>query len=162
MKHSIKYVLLTCTIAYLIAVVMIFILGISQTGWMRIDSDTGRYMVSMVTLVLSEFQGWGDFWYLAVLVPWLGSSLLLALLIKRNTARARRRHVFSGVSIGAYYIIMLLVFAAGKLATFWGQIDLNPGDVYYILFLIWPLGGFLLGYLSAIITDKVLKIPAAN
>jgi hypothetical protein len=162
MKKALGYALLTCTIAYFLAAVILFVLGLSQTNWSRIDHNTGRFIASTLTLVLSEFQGWGSLWYLAVLVPWLGSTLLLALLVKRFGAEARRRYLFGGASVGIYYVIMLLVFVFGKLITSWYQIDINPGDIIYVLLLIWPLGGFGLGYLAAMITDRIIRLPAAN
>jgi Na+/H+ antiporter NhaC len=162
MGKIVRYALLTCTIAYFIAAVLLFIFGFSQTGWSRIDSDTGTFLLSGLTLALSEFQGWGDFWYLAVLVPWVGSSLVLALLMYRFNGGTKRRRLFGGASIAVYYVIMLLVFAIGRLAASWGQIDINPGDVAYLLLLIWPVVGFILGYLSAIIADRIVKFPVSD
>jgi hypothetical protein len=161
MGKTIKYALLTCLIAYLIGAVVLFIVSVKMTGWSGIDDNVGRSVVSSLTLVLSEFQGWGDFWYLAVLVPWLGSSLLLALLVKRNAGGSRLRRLWGGVSVSVYYVIMMLVFATGRLLTSWNELDFNPGDVIYLILLLWPLGGFGLGYLSAVITDKIVKLPAA-
>ena len=162
MGKTIKYALVTCFLAYFIAAVLLFIFSINQTGWSRIDSDTGRFTMSFLTLILSEFQWWGDFWYLAVLIPWLGSSLVLMLLIQRWGRKASRRRLSGGFSTGIYYVIMLLVFAIGRLVTAWGQMNVNPGDAGYLLLLIWPLGGFGLGYLSAIIADKMVMLPVAD
>jgi hypothetical protein len=159
MWKSAKYALVTGTIAYLMVGVLLFLFGISQTGWSRIDSDAGIFMADSLTFMLSEFQGWGDFWYLAVLVPWLGSSLVLALLMHWLGREAKRRRLFGGASIAAYYVVMLLVFAIGKLVTSWGHIDVNPGDVAYLLFLIWPIAGFGLGYAAATIADKIIEFP---
>ncbi len=162
MRKILKYAFLTCTIAYVIIGVLLFILGYSLTGWSRIDSDVWVFLLGSVTLVLSEFQFWGDLSYLAILVPWLGSSLVLALLIYRFDKTLKRRRLLAGISIGIYYLVMMLVFVFGKIATSWGHIDINPGDAAYALFLIWPLGGFGLGYLSALITDKIITLQVAD
>jgi hypothetical protein len=162
MGKIIRYSLLTCTLAYFIAAVLLFLFSAIQFGFNGIDRSTDRLLVSLLTLVLSEFQGWHDFWYLSVLVPWLGSSLLLTLLTKRYAGKTGRRRLWGGVSVGAYYVILLLVFAIGRLIASWGRIDINPGDLLYLILLLWPLGGFGLGYLSAIITDKIVKLPVTG
>jgi uncharacterized membrane protein len=158
MWNSFRYALLTSAIAYVIITFVLFLYGFAQTGWSRIDSDVGSFLLGGVTLVLSEFPFWGSFSYLAVLVPWLGSSLVLIVLISRWGDTSKKRRLFAGTGIGVYYLIMMLVFIGGKIITSWGHIDVNPGDFAYALFLIWPLGGFGVGYLSALITDKILKI----
>ncbi len=162
MIKIIRYALVTCFIAYLLAAMAMFIFSISQSGWSRIDGDTVRLMVNMVTLGLSDYPAWGDFWYLAVLVPWLGSSLVLALILKPFAKTSGRRWLSGGLSVGLYYIIVLLVFAIGKLVAFWGNIDIRPGDFVYALLLIWPIGGFVLGYISAMITDNIVKLSTAD
>lgn len=148
-----KYAFLTGTIAYFIAAVVIFILSVSQTGWSRIE--TGETIVSALTLGLSEFGWWGNFYYLAVLVPWLGSTLLLALLLFWLDGGEGRRRLFGGLSIFAYYLAMWLAFV-------FHMIIFGRGDVAYPLLLIWPVAGFLLGYLSAIITDKMIESPVRD
>ena len=162
MKKTIGHALSTCTAAYLLIAVFVLIISIYLNGWSRIDSDVGRSVVSLLTMVLSEFEGWGDFWYLAVLAPWLGSTLVMAIVAHRASGKAGRRQLWAGFSIGIYYVIMLLVFIIGKLAASWGQIDLHAGDAVYLLLLIWPLGGFAVGYLSALITDKIFKFPVTD
>lgn len=161
MRNNLKYAFLACTLAYLIIGILLFLFGFSQTGWSRIDSDAGTFILGSVTLVLSEFQFWGDFYYLSVLVPWLGSSVVLALLLHRFDKNKKRRRLMAGTSIGIYYLIMMFVFIAGKIITSWGHIDINPGDAAYTLFIIWPLAGFGLGYLSGAIADKIVKIQAS-
>ena len=52
---------------------------------------------------------------------------------------------------------MILVLIIGKIILSWGHIDINPGDITYALFLIWPVAGFAVGYLSGLITDKILN-----
>jgi hypothetical protein len=162
MRKRIIYALLTCFIAYLLAAVAMFIFSISQTDWSRIDSDTARLMMNMVTLGLADYPWWGDFWYLAVLVPWLGSSLVLALLLQRFAKTVGRRWFSGGLSVMLYYIIVLLVFAIGKLIAFWGNIEAHPGDFVYALLIIWPIGGFVLGYFSALIADRIVGLPATD
>jgi hypothetical protein len=156
-----KYAFLTCFIAYLLAAAAMFFLSLSQSGWSRVDVDNVRFMMNMVTVGLADYPWWGDFWYLAVLVPWLGSSLVLALLLMWRGID-RRRLLWSGFSVALYYVVILLVFAIGKLIAFWGNIEVHPGDFAYVLLLIWPIGGFVVGYLSAMITDKIVKLPAAD
>jgi hypothetical protein len=157
MWKTCRYALLTCTIAYVIIAIVLFLFGFAQTGWSRVDSDVGVFLLGSVTLVLSEFPFWGSFSGLAILVPWLGSTLLLMVFINLFADTLKKRRVFAGTSIGIYYLVMMLVFIGGKIITNWGRIDVNPGDIAYALFLIWPLGGFGAGYLSALITDKILK-----
>jgi hypothetical protein len=162
MRKIIKYSLLTCLIAYVLAAIAMFIFAISQTGWSRIDSDSPIFIVDMLTLGLSNYSCWGDFWYLAALVPWLGSSLVLALVLKRFARTAARRAMWAGLSVALYYVVVLLVFAIGKVIAFWGNIEVHPGDFAYVLLLIWPIGGFVVGYFSAMITDKIIKLPGTN
>jgi hypothetical protein len=162
MGNKIKYALLTCLIAYILAAFAMFIFAISQTGWRSIDGDAPTFIVDMLTLGLSQYEGWGSVWYLAVIVPWLGSSLALALLLKFFPGKAGRRYFWGGVSVALYYVVVLLVFAIGKLITFWGEIDVHPGDFAYVLLLIFPLCGFIGGYIGAMITEKILRLPAAD
>jgi len=155
MMKIFKYAFLTCTIAYFIAAVLLFIFSIGQTGWSRIDNDAGTFLLSILTLALSEFQWWGDFWYLAVLVPWLGSSLVMVLLMIWLNKGAGHRRLLGGFSIFAYYLAMILVFIIHGLIDGWG-------DIGYEFFPLWPLGGFVLGCLSAWIADKIIKLPVTE
>lgn len=157
MWNSFRYALLTCAIAYVIIGILLFLFEFMQPVGGGIDSDFVPFLLTGLTLVLSEFQFWGSFSYLAVLVPWLGSSLVLALLSYRFGSTSKKRRLFAGTGIGIYYLVMMLVFIAGKIVTSWGHIDFNPGDFVYAVFLIWPVGGFGVGYLSALITDKILN-----
>jgi|GEM_PF-2757304 len=152
---TLKYAFFTGTIAYFIVALIIFILSVSQTGWSRIDSETGRYVVTGLTMMLSEFEWWGTYYYLALLVPWLGSTLLLALLIYGFYRGTKFRRWFGGLSIFAYYMAMWLAFIFEGLFHGWG-------DIGYVILLFWPVTGFLLGYLSAIITDRIVKLPMAD
>lgn len=162
MGKKIEYALLTCFIAYLIAAVATFLFSITQSGWSQIGNDNVTFMMNLVVLGLSDYPWWGGFWYLAVLVPWLGSSLALALLLIRPARTAGRRWQWSGFSVALYYVVILLVLGIGKLIAFWGNIEVHPGDFIYALLIVWPIGGFVLGYISATITDKIIKIPAAE
>jgi len=159
MARTIKYALATCFIAYLLGAIGLFIFYISEMGWDGMDADAAGFVVNMLTLGFADYPGWGEFWYLAVLLPWLGSSLVLALFLFWR-GRDRRRWLWGGLSIAIYYIVRLLVFAIGKLIAFWGNIDIHPGDFAYVLLLIWPAGGFILGYLAATITDRIIKLPS--
>ena len=155
MGKIVKYALLTCTIAYFIAAVVVFLLAVSQTGWSRIDHDTGTVMVSALTLALSEFGWWGNFYYLAVLVPWLGSSLLLILLLAWSRGRAKPAFLLGGLSVGVYYLAMFLAFIFAGLIGGWG-------DIAYPLLIIWPVVSFGLGYLSSLITGKIIKLHVSD
>jgi hypothetical protein len=157
-----RYVLVSCLIAYILAAIVMFLFALSQTGWSRVDSDTPKFIVDMLTLGLSNYTCWGDFWYLAALVPWLGSSLLLGLVLKRFARTAGRRAVWGGLSMAIYYIVVLIVLGLGKLITNWGNIEVHPGDFAYVLFLIWPIGGYVVGYFAAVITEKIVKSPVAD
>ena len=155
MGKTIRYALLTCFIAYFFAAVIIFILTVSQNGWGWLDRDSGGVIVSALTLALSEFGWWGDFYYLAVLVPWLGSSLLLMLLIAWFKGGTKRKYLLGGISVGVYYLAMFLAFIFEGLIGGWG-------DIAYPLLIIWPLAGFGLGCLSAWIADKIVKLPVSD
>jgi hypothetical protein len=150
MCKNLKYALLTCTVNYSIAAVLLFLFGVSQTGFRRIDSDAGQFIVDGLTLALSEFQWWGDYWYLAVLVPWLGSLLILTLMMAWSNSVRGHRRLLAGISISAYYLVLFLVFIINGLISGWG-------DIAYPMLVLWPIIGFGLGYLSAIISDKIVK-----
>ena len=147
-----KYAFFTCTLAYLIAAILLVIFfaieGISVDYIVR-DLLTG------LTLALSEFSWWGAFYYLSFLVPWLASSLVLVLLIYGFNGGARRRQLLGGLSICVYYIAMWLVFVIHGLIYGWG-------DIAYDLIWLWPLFGFGLGYLAATIVERVLKPQFAD
>ena len=160
MINNIKYALLTSFIAYLLATVAMFFFSLSQSGWTHVDGDNVKFMMDMVTLGLSNW--WGDVWYLAVLVPWLFSALVLALALKFFAGTAGRRAIWSGLSVTIYYTVVLLVFAIGKLIAFWGNIDVRPGDLVYAVLIVWPIGGFIVGYFAAIITEKIVKLPSVS
>jgi len=161
MLKNIKYALLASFIAYLLALIAMFFFSLSQSGWSRVDGDNAKFMMDMVTLGLSNYTWWGAVWYLAVLVPWLFSALVLALALKYFVRTAGRRATWGGLSLAIYYTLVLLVFAIGKLVAFWGDIDVNPGDLVYTVLIVWPIGGFIVGYFAATITDRIMKPPAA-
>jgi len=149
-SKTFRYAFLTCTLAYLIAAVLLFIFSVGQTGWNRIDSNTVMTLTSGLTLALSEFQWWGSFYYLAILVPWIGSSLVLVILLYLVSAGFRLRRLLGGLSVFAYYLAMFLAFIIHGLTSGWG-------DVGYYLLWLWPVAGFGLGYLAATIAEKILK-----
>jgi hypothetical protein len=157
-----KYALVTCLMAYILVAIVMFLFAVSQTGWTKVDSDSPKFIVDMMTLGLSNYPWWGDFWYLAALVPWLGSSLVLGLVIKRFARTAGRRALWGSLSVAIYYIVVLLVFGIGKLITNWGNIEVHPGDFAYVLLVIWPIGGYVVGYLAAVITEKIVKSPVTS
>jgi hypothetical protein len=161
MIKIIKYALLTSFIAYLLATIAMFFFSLSQSGWSHVNGDNAKFMMDMVTLGLSNYPWWGGFWYLAALVPWLFSALVLALSLKFLVRTAGRKATWSGLSVAIYYAVVLLVFALGKLIAFWGNIDVRPGDLVYAVLIVWPVGGFIVGYFSASISDKIMKLPAA-
>jgi hypothetical protein len=159
MIKTIKYALLTSFIAYLLATIAMFFFSLSQSGWTHVDGDNARFMMDMVTLGLSNYPWWGSLWYLAVLVPWLFSALVLALAFILFARAAGRRAMWGGLSVAIYYAIVLLVFAFGKLIAFWGNIDVHPGDFIYAVLLVWPIGGFIVGYFAAMLADRLFKQP---
>lgn len=155
MKKSFKYGFTTCTLAYLMAAVLLFIFSVAQTGWSRIDNDLVTVLPSGLTLALSEFKWWGDFYYLAILVPWLGSTLVLALLLHWFNGGARRRRLLGGLSVLAYYFALWLSIIIPLLVRYGWHIRGDMGYADYLAFLLWPVCGFGLGYLSATIVERV-------
>ena len=159
MVKIIKYSLLTCFIAYLLGAIALFIFNITDMGWHGLDTEAAGFVLNMLTLGFADYPGWGDLWYLSALLPWLGSSLVLALFLTWQ-GKNRWRWFWTGLSVASYYFVRLLVFAIGKLIAFWGNIDIHPGDFAYVLLLIWPAGGFILGYIAATIADRIIKLPS--
>lgn len=144
MKKSFKYGFTTCTLAYLLVVIPLLVLFATL---FRVSYEP---ISSILTLMLSQFSWWGDFYYLAFLVPWLASSCVLTLLIYRFDGGGRKRALFSGFSMFIYYFAMWLVFLIHGLIYGWG-------DIAYDLIWLWPLCGFGLGYAAATIVERVLK-----
>lgn len=157
MGKTVKYAFFTCTIAYLIAAVLLFIFSIEQTGWNRIDNDIVTFLPSGLTLALSELKWWGDFYYLAILVPWLGSTLVLVLLLHWFNGEAKRRRLLGGSSICVYYFAGWLSLIIEELVRYGGHIRGDIGWFGYLTFLIWPFIGFGLGYLATTIVERILK-----
>ena len=106
--------------------------------------------LSAFTLMLSEFSWWGDFYYLAFLVPWLASCCMLTFLVYRFNDGARKRALFAGFSILIYYCTVWLFFLVHGLTHGWG-------DIAYDLFWLWPLFGFGFGYVAATVVERVSK-----
>ena len=159
MGTIVRYAFFTCTLAYVVAVVLLVIFFVIEG--ISVDYVV-RNLLTGLTLALSEFSWWGAFYYLSFLVPWLASFLVLVLLIYGFKGGAKRRQLLGGLSICVYYIAMILVFAVGRLVTFWGQIEVHPGDIGYLLLFIWPVCGFGLGYLAATIMERILKPEFAD
>ncbi len=159
-RKSILYSLVACAYAYMMAAVIIFLFGLAQTGWKQITGDFVYFIVNMLTLSLADFPWWGNVWYLAVLVPWLGSSLLFTLLLFRFNNSPRQRHLLGGGSTAIYYFVMFAVLVIGRIILWWGNIQPQSWldiALYLIVFAVFVGGGFLFGFLSAVITDKVIK-----
>jgi hypothetical protein len=143
MKKSFKYGFTTCTLAYFLVAVSLFIL---ETLWWRgLSAEPLIWVPSLMGFItggLSQFSWWGDFYYLAPLVPWLASSCVLALLINRFNGGANRRALLSGFSVFIYYFAMWLAYR---------------GDAFLPLIFLWPLFGFGIGYAAATIVERILK-----
>jgi hypothetical protein len=155
MTSNIKYALLTSTFAYAVAAIMLTIF-FTATGFS--GGYFGRDLVTGLTLMLSEFGWWGEVFYLAVIIPWLGSAIIMTLLLTFITSEAGRRRLFGGISIAVYYVAMILVFAIGRTISAWGNIDINPGDIGYLLLLIWPAVGFVIGYIVTTAAESIVKL----
>jgi hypothetical protein len=148
-KRRTTYSFLVISIAYLLAAAVLTLFFIAQTGWGRIDNDILISLISGLTLGLSEFFWWGNVWYLAIIVPWLTSFLLLTFLLSRYNCKARRRSIFSGLAVSAYYLAMCVVLI--------GQaVFRSGGDTGYFILSIWVAGGIALGYVSAVVVEKII------
>ena len=152
MGKTVRYSFLTCTIACLLAAILfIIIFAINGIDCKYIIKD----LLTGLTLALSEFTWWGDFYYLAFLVPWISSSLVLILLIYGFDGGVRRRQLLGGLSFFTYYLAMFLAFIIHGLIRGWG-------DVGYQLFPLWLVGSFGLGYLATTIVERILKLRASD
>ena len=154
-RKNIQYAFITSTLAYAFAAILLIIFAIIQAE----ESNAGTFLIAGITLALSEFEGWSSVSYLAVLVPWLASSLLIVFTMIWFHRGVVSRRMVSGLSICIYYIVMILVLAIGRTVTAWGQIEINPGDIAYLMLLAWPIVGFVLGYLAAMIAERIVKFP---
>jgi len=152
MGKTIRDALFTCTLAYVFAAILFVILfaieGVNEE-YVTKDIATG------LTLALAEFSWWGEFYYLTVLIPWLFSSLVLMLLIYGFNGSVKRRRLFGGLSVFTYYFVMVMTFVIEGLVHDWG-------DVGYQFFPLWLIGGFGLGYLAAIITERIFKLQVPD
>ena len=121
MKKAFKYSFITCTLAYiLIALPRLILFATLFRGLNEPIVDTVGF-ISSLTLMLSAFSWWGEFYYLAFLVPWLASTCILALLMNRFNRGLRSRALLSGFSVFIYYFAMLLVFIIRGLLFGWGD-----------------------------------------
>jgi hypothetical protein len=122
-------------------------------------STVACFFVAVPSLIIFSLLGSGDlmistilllsaFW--VFLVPWLSSTLVLALLLRLFDGGAKRRWFWGGVSLGVYYMVIFLCIVIQ---------DLINGHFEYALLVwaIWPLAGFGAGYLAAFIVDKIMK-----
>ena len=148
MKKSFKYAFLTCTLAYILFVIPLLIIFATLFRGSYEPMIDVRGFLSALTLMLSDFPWWGGFYYLAFLVPWLGSSCVLTLWIYSFNGGTRKRTLLGGFSIFVYYFAMWLVFIIHGLIYGWG-------DIAYHLFWLWPLFGFGFGYAAATIAERV-------
>ena len=151
MKQAFKYSIFTCTLAYFLIAIPIFIIfsTLFRGSYEPIVDAAG--FLSFLTLMLSEFSWWGEFYYLAFLIPWLTSTCILALLISYFNKGLRSRTLLTGLSIFIYYFAMLLVFIIQGFISGWG-------DIAYNLIWIWLVGGFIFGYVAALVVEKVFKL----
>ena len=145
-----KCAFFTCTLAYFLAAILPAVFFATWGRGLSEPIINARGMLSALTLMLSDFPWWGDFYYLAFLIPWLASSCVLTLLIYRFNGGARRRALFTGFSIFVYYFAMWLVFIIHSLIYGWG-------DIAYDLIWLWPLFGFGFGYAAATIVERISK-----
>ena len=151
MKKAFKYSFITCTLAYiLIALPSLILFATLFRGLNEPIVDTVGF-ISSLTLMLSAFSWWGEFYYLAFLVPWLASTCILALLMNRFNRGLRSRALLSGFSVCIYYFAMLLVFIIRGLLFGWG-------DMAYELIWIWPVSGFIFAYVAALVVEKGFKL----
>ena len=148
MKKSLRYSFITCTLGYLLASLLAFVLFSTLFhGSYESVVDT-RGLLGFLTLGLSDFSWWDNFYYLALLVPWISSSLMLTMFLYRIGGGQARRLIFPGISISAYYFAMWLVFIVHGLITGWG-------DMAYNLLWLWPVLGFCAGITASAIVEKV-------
>ena len=150
MKKALKYGFIICTFAYLLVVITLLILFATLFRGSYEPIVDIQSLLSFLTLMLSEFSWWGDFYYLAFLVPWLTSCCVLTLLIYRINGAARTRALFTGFSVFIYYFAMWLVFLIHGFVYGWG-------DIGYDIIWLWPVCGFGFGYVAAIAVERVFK-----
>ena len=148
MKKSLKYGFTTCTLAYLLASVPVFVLFATLFRGLSEPIVDIRGMLHFLILGLSDFSLWDNFYYLAPIVPWIASSCVLALSIYRFDGGSGRRLIFSGLSIFIYYFAMWLAFMIHGLIFQWG-------DVAYDIIWLWPVFGFCTGIAASAIVEKV-------
>lgn len=149
MKKAFKYGFTTCTLAYLLASVPVFVLFATLfRGLSEPIVDIGG-ILHFLTLGLSDFSLWDNFYFLAPLVPWIASSCVLALSIYRFDGGTGRRVLLSGFSIFIYYFAMCLVFMVHGVFFGWG-------DMAYDLIWLWPICGFGVGSAASAIVEKLM------
>ena len=150
-KQNFKYSFVTCTLAYFLIAIPIFILSATLFRGSYEPAIDIRAFMGFLTFMLSDFSWWGELYYLAFLVPWLTSICLLTLLMNRFNKGIRSRALLSGFSVFIYYFAMVLVFIVHGLIYGWGELA-------YDLIWIWPVGGFIFAYAAALMVEKGFKL----
>ena len=150
MKIALKYGFTTCTFAYLLVVIALLVLFATVFRGSHETIVDIKSMLSFLTLMLSEFSWWGDYYYLAFLVPWLTSCFVLTLFLYRFDGGTRTRALFTGFSMFIYYFVTWLSFLIYGLLSEWG-------DIGYDIIWLWPVCSFGFGYLVSIIVERAFK-----
>ena len=150
MKTALKYGFTTCTFAYLLVVIALLVLFTTVFRGSYETIVDIKSMLSFLTLMLSEFSWWGDYYYLAFLVPWLTSCCVLTLLTYRFNGGARTRALFTGFSMFIYYFVTWLAFLIYGLLFEWG-------DIGYDIIWLWPVCSFGVGCAASIIVERAFK-----
>lgn len=148
--RSFKYGCFTCAVAYILALLPAFVLFSTLFRGSYESVVDARGMLGFLTLGLSDFSCCDKFYYLTVLVPWITSSLVLALLHYHIGGRYGMRLILSGLSVFLYYFTMWLGLIISGIFLGWG-------DIAYDLIWLWPIGGFLTGVAASAIVEKVFR-----
>ncbi len=148
LKKSFKYGFVTCTFAYLLALVLGLVFFATLFRGLSEPIVDIKGMLGFLTLGLSDLSWWNNFYYLALLVPWISSFLVLTMLLYRIGGGSGKRLIFSGLSIFTYYFAMWLVFMIHS-------IIVGRGDVGYALIWLWPVLGFCVGISASAIVEKL-------
>jgi len=150
MKTALKYGFTTCTFAYLLIIIALIVLFATVFRGSNETVVDIKSMFSFLTLMLSEFSWWSDYYYLAFLVPWLTSCFVLTIFIYRFDGGTRTRALFTGFSMFIYYFVTWLAFLVYGLLYEWG-------DIGYDIIWLWPVCSFGTGYLASIIVERAFK-----
>ena len=157
----VAYALFVSILAYIMAAVLLAVFYVQQMGWNSIDGGVLLFFINGLTLGLPGFKVFEDFYIATSLIPWLSSTLVLVLLLRFFHGGTPRRRLFAGLSICVFYFASWLALIIEKMVLY-GGIRGDIGYTGYLVLLIWPIAGFGLGYLSAIIVEKLLKAEFAD